>query len=105
MKQLAWIGTSRDDVRAFPVGARRESGFQLDKVQHGEQPDDWKPMPSIGPGVREIRIREVSGAYRIIYLATRAEAVYVLHAFSKKTPRTSLTDLRLAQERFRSIGK
>lgn len=62
-------------------------------------------MPSIGPGVREIRIRQRSGAYRVIYLATRAEAVYVLHAFNKKTTRTNLADLRLAQERLRSIPR
>jgi phage-related protein len=99
------MGSSLEDVRAFPVAARRAAGFQLGKLQHGQDPDDWKSMASIGVGVREIRIRESSGAYRIIYLASRAEAVYVLHAFSKKTAKTSQRDLRVAKNRLRSLPR
>ena len=103
MKPIVWIGSSWDDVRAFPDDARREAGFQLDKVQHGNDPDDWKPMNTIGAGVREIRIREKSGAFRIIYVARHANAIYVLHAFSKKTQQTRTSDIELARERFRSL--
>lgn len=103
MKPIVWIGGSRVDVRSFPNAARQTAGFQLSKVQHGEEPDDWKPMSSIGPGVREIRIRERSGAFRIIYVAHLKDAIYVLHAFRKKTGKTSTRDLDLARERFRSI--
>jgi phage-related protein len=105
MNRIVWIGTSKDDVKAFPVDARRDAGFQLSKVQHGEEPDDWKPISSIGAGVREIRIRESSGAFRILYIARFADAVYVLHAFQKKTQRTRASDLGLAQERLRSIPR
>lgn len=70
-------------------------------VQVGRDPDDWKPMPSIGPGVREIRIRERSGQFRVIYVASFETAIYVLHAFQKKTPKTSAVDLGLAQRRYR----
>lgn len=103
MKGISWLGRSRDDVRAFPANARREAGFQLDKVQHGEDPDDWKPMPTVGPGVREIRIRDAAGAFRVIYVATHADAIYVLHAFSKKTMATSPHDLRLARQRYQWV--
>jgi phage-related protein len=71
MKKVIWMGSSREDLSDFPREARREIGFQLESVQEGVDPDDWKPMSSVGPGVREIRIRESSGAFRCIYLATR----------------------------------
>ena len=75
------------------------------KVQHGESPDDWKPMPVIGAGVREIRIREASGAYRVIYVASIGDTVHVLHAFQKKTQKTRQSDIELARNCYRSIGE
>ena len=87
-KPLIWLGSSRRDLRAFPALARRLAGFQLRRVQQGLDPDDWKPMQTVGPGVREIRIH-IAGAHRVFYVATRAEAIYVLHAFEKKTQKTS----------------
>jgi len=85
--------------------ARREAGHQLDQVQHGLEPDDWKPMPSIGPGVREIRIRDAAGAFRVIYVVKFADAVYVLHCFQKKSQKTSKMDLELAGSRYRDLMK
>ena len=105
MKPIEFIGTSLDDLRAFPETARREAGYQIDKVQHGEMPDDWKPMASIGVGVREIRVRDASGAFRVIYLAKLADAIYVLHCFQKKTEQTSETDIRLARKRLKELIK
>lgn len=90
--------------RAFSGEARREAGYQLDRVQRGLDPDDWKPMTSIGSGVREIRIRDETGAFRVIYIANLADAVYVLHAFQKKTQRTTKRDLDLAASRLRQIS-
>ena len=78
-------------------------GYQLENVQEGVDPDDWKPMSTVGSGVREIRARESSGAFRFIYLATRPEGIYVLHCFQKKTQRTSRQDLDLAARRFKAI--
>jgi len=98
-------GSALDDLRAFPLSARREAGHQLDLVQRGGEPDDWKPMPAIGRGVREIRIREADGAFRIIYVARFADAVYVLHCFQKKTQKTSKADLDLAEKRYRELEK
>jgi len=103
MKKLIWMGSSREDLRAFPRQARREMGYQLENVQEGVDPDDWKPMSTMGSGVREIRARESSGAFRCIYLATRPEGIYVLHCFQKKTQRTSRQDLDLAARRFKAI--
>lgn len=80
-------------------------GFQLDKVQHGFDPDDWKPMPTIGLGVREIRVRDASGAFRLIYVIRFGDAVYVLHAFRKKTQRTRNSDIELAKERLRLLPR
>ena len=99
------MGSSRDDLKAFPADARREAGYQLDHIQRGDEPDDWKPMRSVGQGVREIRIHEGSGAFRVIYLAARAEGVYVLHCFQKKKQKISQRDLRLAAQRFAAIPR
>ena len=103
-KPLVLLGSSRRDLRAFPALARRLAGFELRRVQQGLDPDDWKPMSTVGPGVREIRIH-VAGAHRVFYVATLAEAIYVLHAFEKKTKRTTPRDLELGRERFRAMGR
>ena len=92
-----------NELRAFPESARREAGHQLDRVQRDLDPDDWRPLAVIGPSVREIRVRHEAGAFRVIYVATFAEAVYVLHAFQKKTRRTAKRDLDLATSRFRGL--
>ena len=99
------MGSSREDLKAFPADARREAGYQLDQVQRGEEPEDWKPMRTVGQNVREIRIHEISGAFRVIYLAARPEGVYVLHCFQKKTQKTSRRDVRLAVLRFGAIPR
>ena len=104
-KTVKFRGSSLDDLRTFPILARREAGHQLDQVQHGQEPDDWKPMPTIGQGVREIRIRDAHGAFRIVYVAKFADAVYVLHCFQKKTQKTSKPDLTLAESRYRDLLK
>lgn len=84
-------------VRAFPAGARRRAGYQLYLVQQGLDPNDWKPLPSVGPGVREIRVH-IDGEYRIFYVAKFAEAVYILHAFEKRTRKTRQADIELAKK-------
>lgn len=104
-KPIIFQGSSLDDLRAFPSPMRREAGHQLDKVQRGQDPDDWKPMPTIGKGVREIRIRDVNGAFRVVYIAKFADAVHVLHCFQKKTQKTGKTDLELAGSRYRDLFK
>lgn len=103
MKPIEFLGDSLDRMREFTTGARREAGHQLDRVQRGLEPDDWKPMSTVGPGVRELRIRDESGAYRVIYLAKLERAVYVLHCFQKKTQRTAASDIALAGERYRQL--
>lgn len=99
------MGSSLTDLQAFPAEARRAAGFNLDFVQRGLEPEDWKPMKTVGPGVSEIRVRDADGAYRVIYLAARPEAVYVLHCFQKKTQRTSQRDIEMARRRFKAIVK
>lgn len=103
MKDTIFLGSSKDDLRAFPEDARRACGIELYQVQFGLDPSDWKPMPSIGVGVREIRVR-AGGAFRVIYLASRPEGIYVLHCFQKKTHQTTQSDIDLAKTRFKQIG-
>ena len=103
-KPLVLLGSARRDLRAFPSAARRRSGFQLRKVQQGLDPDDWKPMTSAGVGVRESRI-QTELAHRVFYVATFEEAVYVLHAFEKRTRKTAPHDLKLARDRYRALLK
>ena len=103
MRPVRFLGDSLKCLRDFPDDARHDAGFQLDKVQRGGQPDDFKPMTGIGKGVEEIRILEPSGAYRVIYVARREEAVYVLRAFQKKTQATPKKDLDVAKRRFAEL--
>jgi phage-related protein len=104
-KLVEFRGNSLDDLRAFPLEARREAGHQIDQVQNGQDPDDWKPMNTVGKGVKEIRIRDRAGAFRVIYIAKFADAVYVLHCFQKKTQKTGKGDLDLAAKRYRDLLK
>jgi phage-related protein len=104
-KHLQFRGSAQDDLRAFPLTAKRDAGHQLDQVQNGLEPDDWKPMATIGAGVREIRIRDMAGAFRVIYIAKFADAIYVLHCFQKKTEKTSQVDIDLATKRYRDLKK
>jgi len=104
MKELRFVGSSLEDLSRFPAEAKRAAGFELWQVQNGLDPSDWKPMNSVGIGVREIRIH-VGGAWRVLYVAKFAEAVYVLHAFGKQTQRTAKSDIELAARRFRELGK
>jgi phage-related protein len=105
IKRLEFIGSALDDLRAFPASAQREAGHQLDRVQHGLEPDDAKPIKTIGPGVQEIRVRDATGAFRVVYVAKFSDAVYVLHCFQKKTQKTSQSDLDLAKKRYRELRK
>ena len=103
MKPLEFVGSSLDYLRAFPAEARRAAGFELGFVQRGLEPSDWKPVTEVGAGVREIRIH-VLGEWRVLYVAKFAEAVYVLHAFQKKTRKTRREDIELVRKRYRQIG-
>ena len=102
-KQISWVGSAYDCLLAFPRDARKEAGFQLGKVQAGLEPADWKPFDEVGAGTREIRIREASGIYRVMYVAKFEEAVYVLHCFQKKTQATSRRDKDIAATRYRAV--
>ncbi len=103
MKELEFLGDSLDQIRSFPSDVRQDIGYQLDRVQNGNQPDDWKPMSSIGVGVQEIRVKDSTGIYRAIYLAKWKNVVYVLHVFKKKSRKTAGQDLKLARKRLKTI--
>lgn len=102
-KCIEWLGSSKDDLRTFPETARQRAGYQLELIQYGEEPSDWKPMESVGKGVREICIKSKDGAFRVFYVVSRPEAIYVLHAFRKTTQKTEKSDIDLAKVRYKSL--
>jgi len=104
MKPIIFIGDSRDRLREFPDAARHEMGKQLLRVQHGLDPTDWKPMKTVGAGVREIIVK-TGGQFRVFYVTRIGNVIYVLHAFQKKTQKTSPKDIALGRERFKQIGE
>lgn len=103
-KPICWVGSSLEDLSNFPESVRRKVGFQLRSLQRGEAPSDFKPMPIVGLGVEEIRIR-VEDAYRVFYVARFGEAIYVLHAFQKKTQKTSAPDIEIGKKRYQQMLK
>lgn len=105
MKPLRFLGNTLECLRQFPEDARHDAGYQLEQVQHGKQPTDFKSMSSVGKGVEELRVWDDSGTYRVLYIARFAEAVYVLHAFQKKTRATSARDLELARSRYAQLRR
>ena len=102
-KEIRWVGSTYDDLLAFPDEPRRSAGFQLGKVPVGLDPDDWKPFDDVGAGTKEIRIRKTSGIYRVVYIAKYEKAVYVLHCFQKKTQATSKQDKDIAEAHYRAV--
>ena len=104
MKPVIFHGRSLKLIKQFPVEARREAGHQLDRVQHGLEALDWKPVTTIGKGVREIRIR-CRGQYRVIYLADRKTEIHVLHAFHKKSQKTAKADIEIARRNFKLLDR
>jgi phage-related protein len=103
-KPIYWIGSSKEDIAQFPLEVKRKAGFQLRAVQRGQSPLDFKSMSIIGKGVEEIRIR-TEKAYRVFYVARFPEAVYVLHAFNKKTQKTSKQDIEIGKQRYQAMIK
>lgn len=103
-KPVAWLGSALADLRAFPKDARQEVGFALDQVQQGLAPPDWQPMADIGPGVNEIRVR-AGGQFRVLYVAKCEEAVYVLHAFQKKSRQSAQRDIDIGRRRYALIRR
>ena len=101
-RPLRWLGTSRDDLRAFPPAARRRAGHELFRLQCGLHIPDIKPMSRVGAGVFELRVRD-AGAFRIFLVTKFDDAVFVLHAFQKKTQQTSRLDLELGAKRYREL--
>jgi phage-related protein len=101
MKRVRFVGSSKEDMSTFPASARVRAGHELFMLQAGREPTDWKPISEVGAGAREIRVRDETGAFRVICVAKFADAIYVLHAFQKKVQKTAQTDIDLAERRYR----
>ncbi len=105
MKTVEFLGSSLDDLRSFPVPVMREVGYQIDRLQNGLLPDNFKPMSIVGSAVAEIRIWDEAGTFRVLYVAKFEKAVYVLHCFQKKSQKTTKKDIDLAAKRYRDLIK
>lgn len=103
MKEIEFLGNSLRAISEFPRDARQAAGYQLRRVQDGNDPEDFKPMSDVGMGVVEIRVWVDSGTYRVIYTARLAEKVYVLHAFQKKTQKIPDREKEIARKRFKEL--
>ena len=103
MKKIIWLGSSYQDLLNFSKSAKQVAGYNLDKLQRGLEPQDWKPMSSVGKGVKELRIH-CKNEYRVIYLVQSIDGIYILHAFVKKSQKTNRHDLELAKKRFKEIS-
>jgi phage-related protein len=103
MKRIVFLADTLDEIRGFPVDVRKDIGTELRRVQRGIEPMDWKPLKTVGSGVREIRVRDATGAYRVVYVVNKADAVYVLNAFQKKTQKTPRHELALAALRLKLV--
>ncbi|MFT6916635.1 MAG: phage-related protein [Motiliproteus sp.] len=99
-KEVRWIDTSLDDIKAFPREAMIEAGYQLNLIQHGLDPENFKWFKAVGAGVKEIRIKQPDSIFRVMYVAKFDEAVYVLHCFQKKDEQTLKKDVDLAKKRY-----
>jgi phage-related protein len=102
-KEIYWVGSSYRDITQFPKQAKQEAGYQLYRVQNGLDPENWKPIQTVGVGVREIRISDDGNAFRIMYVAKFLERIYVLHSFQKKTQKTTQKDIDIAKVRYKAI--
>ena len=102
-KSIDFCGSSLDDLRNFPQGAKREAGLQLDRVQRGLEPDNWRPMKSVGTGAKEIRVFDADSTFRVIYVAKIEDVIFVLHCFQKKTQKTAQSDIDLAKDRYKEL--
>ena len=105
LKPIEFRGDSLQALKSFPESAGRRAGFQLNLVQQGRDPDDWKPMNTVGPGVREIRIRDERGIFRVMYVTKLGDTLFVLHCFQKKTQKTSAADIETATRRYKELRK
>lgn len=105
MKSIHWHGDSLDIVRRFPRSVRIDVGSELHLLQLGEHPLHSKPFASVGRGVWEIRIKDLSGAYRVFYVVRRRDGIHVLHAFQKKAQKTRKSDIELGKSRFRELQR
>lgn len=102
-KSIAFLGDALARLRDLPGDAKREAGYQLDRVQSGEMPIHYRPMPTVGRGVVEIKIRDSDGAFRIFYVANRGDAIYVLHCFQKKSQKTDKQDIEIGKQRYSEL--
>lgn len=104
-KRLVFVGNSLKDIKAFSPNARTDAGYELDRVQQGLDPSDFKTIPRVGKGVMELRVWDEEGTYRVLYVAKILNAVYVLHCFKKTTQEISDNDINIAKKRFKAIEK
>lgn len=104
-KEIVFLGSSLKNLKEFSQGAKTDAGFELDKVQQGLEPSDFKTIPRVGKGTMELRVWDEDGTYRVLYVAKLQDAVYVLHCFKKTTQEISDADIDIAKKRYKTIAR
>lgn len=106
MKNILYCGNAQADIADFPKKAKIRIAHLLERLAENLElsPNDFKYMPSVGSGVYELRIK-AEQQYRVFYVAKFSEAIYVLHAFVKKTQQTAQRDLEKGKQRYKALLK
>jgi phage-related protein len=100
---IAWEGDSKEVISSFPDSAKYNLGFDLRLLQQGQQPTDYRPMTSVGPGVFELRDQDERAWYRVIYLSRVRGVIHVLHCFEKRSRETPMRDINTARQRLKAV--
>ncbi len=106
MSDLYWCGSSLGDLRAFPKSAKISLGREIDRLEHGALPINYKPLKSLGKGITgvyEIRTSDDGKIYRVAYVAKFGDDIVILHCWNKKTQTTSESDKKLIVKRYREF--
>jgi phage-related protein len=100
---IAWEGDSKEVLSSFPDEAKQNLGFDLRLLQQGQQPTDYRPMTSIGPGVFELRDQDERAWYRLIYLSRVRDVIHVLHCFEKRSRETPIKEINVVRQRLKLV--
>jgi phage-related protein len=103
LAEIVWEGDSKEVLRSFPEAVMQNFGFELWQLQQGERPLNYRPLPSVGSGVFELRDQDERGWYRVVYLSRIADVIYVLHCFEKKSREMPGKDFQKSKQRFRAV--
>ena len=104
LAEIVWEGDSKDVLRTFPEGVIQNFGFELWQLQQGMRPRNYRPLPSVGSGVFELRDQDERGWYRVVYLSRIDDVIYVLHCFEKRSREMPARDFQKSKRRLSAVN-